>query len=121
MPRVLTDYQKATVTTSLKTSTADLSLATFPKIVLCNKYQLRLAASRISEGEHIFRQSLLEAVGMCTENASLTEMSFAINKVMLSGFDVEVLYVSEAIYYNLETCLQSTFQYKPPGSCGSAS
>ena len=39
--RVLSDYQEATVTTSLKTSTADLSLAAFPKIVICNKYQLR--------------------------------------------------------------------------------
>ena len=120
MPRVLTDYQKATVTTSLKTSTADLSLATFPKIVLCNKYQLRLAASRIPEGKHIFRQSLLEAVGMCTENASLTEMSFAINKIFASGFDVEVLYVSQAIWYNLEKWRQSTFQYESPGSCCSA-
>ena len=41
MVRVVSDYQDATVTTSLKTSTADLSLATFPKIVICNKFQLR--------------------------------------------------------------------------------
>ena len=95
MPRALTDYQEATVTTTLKTSTADLSLAAFPKIVICNKYQLRLAASRISEGEHIFRQSFLEAVGMCVENASPAEISFALNKILLSGFYMEVLFVSE--------------------------
>ena len=41
MVRVVSDYQEATVTTSLKTSTADLNLATFPKIVICNKFQLR--------------------------------------------------------------------------------
>ena len=90
--RVVSDYQAATVTTSLKTSTADLSLAAFPKIVICNKYQLRYLSFTLNFSEKIIsRQSLLEAVGMCVKNSSLSDMSFAINKILLTGFDNEVL------------------------------
>ena len=52
--RVVSDYQEATVTTTLKTSTADLSLATFPKIVICNKYQLRYAFAFVAGLERSF-------------------------------------------------------------------
>ena len=84
------------MTTSLKTSTADLGLAAFPKIVICNKYQLRCQSIIIvnfSEKKPS-RQSLLEAVGMCVKNSSLSEMSFAINKILLTGFDKEVILIS---------------------------
>ena len=38
------------------------------------------------------RQSLLEAVGLCVENASVDQLSFAINKIFLTGFDEKVLH-----------------------------
>ena len=38
---VLNHYLNATVRTSLETSTAELSRAKFPKIVICNSFQLR--------------------------------------------------------------------------------
>jgi hypothetical protein len=38
---VVKQYQDATVSTSLQTSTAPLDEADFPKIVICNKFQLR--------------------------------------------------------------------------------
>ena len=83
------------MTTSLKTSTADLGLAAFPKIVICNKYQLRYISLIVNFSEKKpSRQSLLEAVGMCVKNSSLSEMSFAINKILLTGFDKEVILIS---------------------------
>ena len=53
------------------------------------------------------RQSLLEAVGMCVENASLDQMSFAINKILLTGFDEKVFHRIMGIIFLQDMCCKT--------------
>ena len=53
------------------------------------------------------RQSLLEAVGMCVENASLDQMSFAINKILLTGFNEKVFHRIMSIIFLQDMCCKT--------------
>ena len=87
---VLNHYLNATVRTSLETSTAELSRAKFPKIVICNSFQLRW--QKFFSSSILFsRQSILKTFGEFYSNVSIDDLNFAINKLLLTGVTEEVI------------------------------
>ena len=87
---VLNHYLNATVRTSLETSTAELSRAKFPKIVICNSFQLRWR-KLVFLIRFFSRQSILKTFGEFYSNVSIDDLNFAINKLLLTGVTEEVI------------------------------